>query len=232
MTTPTVSEAEARAGAVPGSWFSALTYEPFVWWAERSGMADRRRRLLTSADGEVLELGAGTGLNLPHYPLGLDRLVLAEPDPHMAGRLRKRLDRFEGEAEVLRAPAEALPVEDDSFDTVVATLVLCTVADPATALAEIRRVLRPGGALLFTEHVRADDPRLARWQDRLHGAWRGFADGCNCNRATLELVRGAGFGVSVTERATWRRMPPIVHPLVTGRAIPATDKADRDTRTR
>lgn len=183
-------------------------------------MADRRRGLLASAAGEVLELGAGTGLNLPHYPEDLDRLVLAEPEEHMARRLRKRLDRLGRRGEPVRAAAEALPFDDASFDTVVSTLVLCTVEDPGRALAEIRRVLRPEGVLLFLEHVRADDPRLARWQDRLHSPWRSFADGCNCNRPTHELLRGAQFEVSVSERADWRGMPPIVRPLVSGRASP------------
>lgn len=233
MSTPTTSEVESRAAAVAGSWFSSVTYEPVVGWAERSGMCDRRRRLLSSARGDVLELGAGTGLNLPHYPEGLDRLVLAEPEEHMARRLRKRLGGRPGrKAEVVRAPAEAIPAEDRSFDTVVATLVLCTVEDPERALAEIRRVLRPAGALLFLEHVRADDPRLARWQDRLHGAWRSFADGCNCNRETSELLRDAGFEVAVTERGNWRRMPPIVHPLLSGIASPTATRSDPARRQR
>jgi ubiquinone/menaquinone biosynthesis C-methylase UbiE len=103
---------------------------------------------------------------------------------------------------------------------VVSTLVLCTVEDPERALAEIRRVLRPEGSLLFLEHVRSDDRRLARWQDRLHGPWRSFAEGCNCNRPTLDLLRRAGFAVSAAD-ARWRRMPPIVRPLVSGRATPA-----------
>lgn len=218
MTVPTVEEAEARAAGTPGSRFSALVYDPFLWWAERSGMTDRRRSLLASARGRVLELGAGTGLNLPHYPEGLERLVLAEPDAHMARRLQGRLDRLGRSAQVVRAPAEVLPFGDGAFDTVVSTLVLCTVPEPEPALEEVRRVLRPGGSLLFLEHVRSDDPRLARRQDRLHGAWRSFSDGCNCNRPTLELLREQGFDVPAVQRGTWRRMPAIVHPLVSGRA--------------
>jgi ubiquinone/menaquinone biosynthesis C-methylase UbiE len=184
-------------------------------------MANRRRRLVAQARGETLELGAGTGLNLPHYPEGLDRLVLAEPEPHMAKRLQRRLDDLGRDAELVSAPAEALPFDDDSFDTVVATLVLCTVSDPRRSLEEIRRVLRPDGSFLFLEHVRSDDARLARWQDRLHGVWQAVGDGCNCNRRTLDLVREAGFDAHDVERATWRRMPPLVRPLVSGRASPA-----------
>lgn len=137
----------------------------------------------------------------------------------MARRLERRLAKLGRSAEVIRAPADALPFDDGSFDTVVSTLVLCTVEDPAAALAEVARVLRPGGSLLFLEHVRSEQPRLARRLDRLHGAWRSFADGCNCNRRRLELLDQAGFEATVTERAAWRRMPQIVHPLVSGRAV-------------
>lgn len=221
MTAATRDQAESRAEAARGSRLSALTYDPFLWWAERSGMAERRARLVGAARGSVLELGAGTGLNLANYPDGLDRLVLTEPEANMARRLRRRVESLGRPAEVVRAPAEALPFDDDSFDTVVATLVLCTVEELEGALAEVRRVLRPDGSFLFLEHVRSDDPRLARWQDRLHGPWRAFADGCNCNRSTVETIRDAGFALSITERAKWRRMPRLVHPLVAGEATPA-----------
>jgi len=220
MTRATVEDAQARAAAVPSSWSFSMIYDPFLWWAERAGMAERRRALLASARGSVLELGAGTGLNLRHYPDELDRLVLTEPGRHMARRLERRIDRLERRPEMVRAPVEALPFDEGVFDTVVSTLVLCTVEDPQRALAEIRRVLRPEGSLLFLEHVRSDDRRLARWQDRLHRPWRSFAEGCNCNRPSLELLRRAGFEVSAGERARWRRMPPIVRPLVSGRASP------------
>jgi ubiquinone/menaquinone biosynthesis C-methylase UbiE len=220
MSTPTIEQARTRADAATGSRLSALIYEPILWWAERSGMAQRRRRLLGAARGRVLEIGAGTGLNVPHYPTHLDRLVLAEPERHMAQRLERRLRSEDSRAEVIRAPAEVLPFDDGSFDTVVSTLVLCTVEDPIAALEEIRRVLHPEGSLLFLEHVRADSPRLARWQRRLHDPWQSFADGCNCDRRTLDHLRQAGFTVSVREHARWRRMPPIVHPLISGQARP------------
>jgi SAM-dependent methyltransferase len=204
-----------------GSWFSARIYDPVVGFAERAGMADRRRKLVARAQGSTLELGAGTGLNLPHYPRNLERFVLAEPEEHMSKRLERRLQDLGREAEIIDAPAEALPFDENSFDTVVSTLVLCTVQDPERALEEVRRVLRPDGSFLFLEHVRSDSARLARWQDRLHGPWQAFADGCNCNRRTLELVDAAGFATTEVERAEWRRMPPLVRPLVSGRATPA-----------
>jgi SAM-dependent methyltransferase len=218
----------ADADTPPEQYFSgpynvvfATIYDPFLWWAERSGMADRRRRLLASARGSVLELGAGTGLNLPHYPDNLERLVLTEPDKAMAGRLERRLERLGRRGKVVRAVAESLPFEDRSFDTVVSTLVLCTVEEPESSLREIQRVLRPGGSLLFLEHVRSDHAGLARWQDRLHTPWRRFACGCHCNRDTLDFMRGENFTVSEVDRGEWRRMPPIVRPLVSGHASPA-----------
>jgi ubiquinone/menaquinone biosynthesis C-methylase UbiE len=193
----------------------ARIYDPFLALAERRGMASQRRALLASARGRVLELGAGTGLNLAHYPADIAELVLTEPEPGMAARLERRVARSGREATIVAASAEALPFPDGAFDTVVSTLVLCTVADPDRALAEVRRVLRPGGQLLFCEHVRSDSPRLARWQDRYADAWATVADGCRCNRDTLAKI-GSRFEITTVERASWRGMPPLVHPLVVG----------------
>ena len=139
---------------LPWSRFAATAYDPFLALGERRGLRERRRRLLMHARGTVLEIGAGTGLNLEHYPSGLDALLLTEPSEPMARRLEARLRRSGRRGRVERAGAEALPVATGSVDTVVATLVLCTVPDPGAALAEIRRVLRPDGRLLFIEHVR------------------------------------------------------------------------------
>lgn len=198
--------------------FNAAIYEPFLWMGERAGMADRRRRVLAAASGRVLEIGAGTGLNLDHYPGSVENLVLAEPDEGMAARLEARVRESRRPAKVVLAPAEELPFDDDSFDTAVSTLVLCTVEDPRGAVAELRRVLRPRGRFLFVEHVRADSSRLARWQDRLEKPWAAFAEGCRCNQRTLEII-GSGLEVRRADRDSWRRMPPIVHPLVAGEAV-------------
>jgi ubiquinone/menaquinone biosynthesis C-methylase UbiE len=197
----------------------ALVYDPSLALGELFGLRRRRRALLAGARGRVIELGAGTGLNLSHYPDGLEELILVEPDPMMRARLARRVRRSGWPTQVVDAEAERLPFADRSVDTVVATLVLCTVDDPERALAEIARVLRPGGELLFLEHVRARSSRLARWQDRLSGPWRRFARGCRCNRATVELMRAGGFELDVTE-AAWRAMPPIVRPLAIGCAHP------------
>lgn len=193
--------------------FNAFIYDFSLAIGERRGMAARRGELLASARGRVLELGAGTGLNLRHYPDGVD-LVLSEPDPAMRGRLQRRAA---GRATVVDAGAERIPFPDDSFDTVVSTFVLCTVADPEAALAEVRRVLAPGGRLLLIEHVRADAPRLARRQDRLAGVWHAVAMGCRCNQPTVELLERAGLSLELAT-SRWRGMPSLVKPLVVGTA--------------
>jgi SAM-dependent methyltransferase len=207
---PPVEVAESRLGAV--------LYDPFLWLGEKLGMARLRRELLRDARGAVLEIGAGTGLNLPHYPAGLERLVLAEPGQRMGGHI----DLGRGPAGVPTrleaAPAESLPFEDASFDTVVSTFVLCTVADPERAVSEVARVLRPGGRLLFLEHVGADGGWRRALQRRSVRAWAAFADGCQCDRETLATIE-ARMRIESIERGTWKGMPAIVRPLIWGRAV-------------
>jgi SAM-dependent methyltransferase len=202
-----------------GAWsrLVAAIYDPFLALGELRGMRERRRRLLRQACGRVLEIGAGTGLNLAHYPAELDDLLLSEPLDPMARRLESRLRRSGVRGRVLRAGAEALPVATDSLDTVVSTLVLCTVPDPEAALAEIRRVLRPGGRLLFCEHVRADSNRLSCWQERLAGPWAAFADGCRCNQETLAMIERT-LRIERLGREQWRGMPGLLRPLIVGEA--------------
>jgi SAM-dependent methyltransferase len=203
---------------VVDSRLGATLYNPVLWIGERRGMAARRRELLTAAGGAVLEIGAGTGLNLRHYPSGLERLVLAEPGARMGGHIDLGRAPDGVEAELVSAPAEELPFPAESFDTVVSTLVLCTVADPHQALSEVVRVLRPGGQLLFLEHVRADPGWRRRLQQRSLGAWAAFADGCQCDRPTLETI-GTQLRVESVEEGAWRGMPAVVKPLVWGRAV-------------
>ena len=202
-----------------GRGFSAL-YDRCFKAAEEAGLREMRRDVLAGARGRVLEIGAGTGLNLALYPeQGVDSLTLSEPDPHMVRQLRERIGESGREAELIQAPADNLPFADDSFDTVTVTLVLCTVPDQPAALREIRRVLEPGGRLLFLEHVRAEDPGLAGWQDRLEKPWRFLGDGCHCNRDTVAAIAASRFEIDELEHDRLPKAPPIVRPLIRGSAI-------------
>jgi SAM-dependent methyltransferase len=209
--------AQAAAASAPWARALALIYDRFLYLGEAAGMRSARKALLERATGRVVEVGAGTGLNLAHYLPAARELILVEPEPAMRRRLERRVRRSDRQAVIIDASAEQLPLADRSVDTVVCTLVLCTVEQPDRALAEIARVLRTDGRLLFIEHVRAESPALAWWQDRLLGPWRRFACGCRCNRATVELMRACGFDVEAN-KGVWRAMPPIVRPLVSGQA--------------
>src|SRR4051794_4136151 len=219
MTTETMELDPVVASPTWTRVFAAI-YDPSLWIGERAGMRGHRHDLLAQARGRTLEIGSGTGLKLRHYPRDVDDLVLAEPDPSMRKRLEAVVHRSEHNARLIDANAEQLPLADASIDTVVSTLVLCTVDAPDLALREIARVLRPDGQLLFIEHVRSESPGLARWQDRLVRPWQRFAAGCRCNRATLELMDASGFHLQ-TRPAAWRAMPPIIRPLAIGRATVA-----------
>lgn len=195
----------------------AATYDRMSRKNEDAGLRALRQHLLADAAGRVLEIGAGTGANLPHYNGSIESLVVTEPEPPMLRRLQRAARQHMRDAQVLRAPAEDLPFEDDSFDTVVSTLVLCGVEDQPRALREARRVLRPGGRLLFLEHVRSDDPGLARFQDRMN--WlNNFVVGCDCNRPTLATIEAEKFEVSRLERTTMPKAPKFVRPLIVGAA--------------
>jgi ubiquinone/menaquinone biosynthesis C-methylase UbiE len=199
-----------------GRGFSAL-YDRAFEASEEAGLREMRAQLLSGARGRVLELGAGTGLNLELYPReGLDSLVLTEPDPYMFKQLRQRAAKVCAGADLFQVCAENLPFEDESFDTAVVTLVLCTVPDQPAALREISRVLRPDGQLLFLEHVRSPHRDLAKWQDRLEKPWRFLGDGCHCNRDTEANLKAAGFELSEVEHPELPKAPPIVKPMAKG----------------
>ena len=180
--------------------------------ADELGLAERRRQLLSSLSGCVVEIGAGAGTNFAYYPTTVEKVVAFEPEPY----LRKIAERAAEDApipiQVLDAPAEQLPVEDESLDAAVASLVLCTVADPEKAIAELYRAIRPGGRLLFNEHVRSTSPRVARIQmtaDRL--GWPHVSGGCHLGRDTTALMRSAGFEIESLERYNFR-IPPLDPP--------------------
>jgi len=196
----------------------ASMYDRMMARSEHATLAAHRREIVGQAHGDVLEIGAGTGVNLQYYGPAVTSLTVTEPEPPMLKRLQKRLVALHPDAKLLRAPAEDLPFADESFDTVVATLVLCTVEDQPRALREARRVLRPGGRLLFIEHVRSDDEKLARLQDRMLPINVRFAHGCHCNRPTLDGIRGAGFELDGLERDTIAHAPRFVRPLIVGTA--------------
>lgn len=203
----------------------ARGYDLLLLQAEKAGLRDMRAELLAEASGRTLEVGAGTGLNLEHWPDTVTELVLTEPFGPMAGQLRAKVADSGRAAEVVEAPGEALPFPDDRFDTVALTLVLCTVPDPAAALREIARVLKPGGRFLFLEHVRAEEPGLAKWQDRLHGPWYAFGHGCHCNRDTLAAIKSSPLEVDTAERGAMPKAIPLVRPMLSGKCTlprPAT----------
>jgi len=195
----------------------AMTYDRQMAKTEKAQLRALRQDLLAAAAGDVLEIGGGTGANLPHYRPGIGSLTITEPEPPMVRRLERHAREQAPRAKILRAPAEDLPFEDGSFDTAVSTMVLCGVSDQPRALRQLRRVLRPGGQLLFIEHVRSGDPRLARHQDRMN--WLNqLVVCCDCNRPTLTSIEQAGFTVTAVEHLTLANAPSFVSPLTVGRA--------------
>ena len=197
--------------------FIALTYDRQLAKIEQAGLGELRQTLLADASGRVLEVGGGTGANLPFYGPHVESLTITEPEPSMLRRLERRVREQSPATKVLRAPAEDLPFEENTFDVAVSTLVLCGVDDQARALRELRRVIRPGGRLIFIEHVRSDEPGLARWQDRLNGLIRLVAC-CDCNRRTLDSIQAEGFEVTTVEHTSLKKVPPWDRPLIAGTA--------------
>ena len=202
-----------------GRAFAAL-YDRGLRATEEGGLRQMRHELLSQANGRTIDLGAGTGVNLDLFPDAVSELVMAEPDPHMLKQLRAKV-AGRGEVEIVGASAQQLPFADDSFDTAVFALVLCTVPDPAAALREAARVLKPGGKLLFIEHVRAGEAGLAGWQDRFEKPWRFLADGCHCNRDTVAAIEASPLRLERFEQGQLPKAPPIVRPLVFGSAVAA-----------
>jgi ubiquinone/menaquinone biosynthesis C-methylase UbiE len=180
-----------------------------------------RADALRGARGRVLEIGFGSGLNLTHYPSAVESLVAVEPNDGMQARARPRIAASRIPVEVIRGSAEIMPLADAGFDTAVSTLTLCTVADPARVLAELRRVLRPLGRLLLMEHGLSDDDGVARWQKRLNGLQRIMACGCNLDRPISELVQAHGFRFESVRKFYAPKMPRTHGWVTVGSAVKA-----------
>jgi len=201
------------------SWLFAQLYERGSRKQKTGPIDGWRHELLAQAAGEVVEIGAGNGLNLKHYTDAVTRLVLTEPNQHMRAHLRTRLQVPDGaEVELSEGYAEAIPLPDNSVDTVVSTLVLCSVKSQAAALAEAQRVLRPGGRFLFLEHVGADDPGKALLQRVMKPLCGIFADGCNPTRNTLGAMEAAGFEIEGLQRSQMPGLSGRFAPTIQGSA--------------
>ena len=195
----------------------ALSYDRLIAGTEAAGLAEIRSRLLAGATGDVLEVGAGTGRNLPYYGTSVRSLTLTDPDPSMLRRLERASRCARRPTTVLRAPAEDLPFDDATFETVVSTLVLCGVSDQPRAAREIKRVLKPGGHLLFVEHVRSGDDNVARRQDRMTWLTR-MVSRCECNRPTVRTLEG-GFAIEELLQGELPKSPSFLRPLIVGVAV-------------
>jgi len=199
--------------------FAAL-YDRMCAPAEHAGLADRRRRLLARAEGDVLEIGGGTGANLPHYPsAGVERVVVVEPDGAMRRRLLGRVASAPVPVEVHETGIDDAPFPDRSFDTVVSTLVLCTVPDPGRALARIRALLKPGGRLLFLEHVGGVGIKL-RLQHLVSPMWQRLLGGCHPDRDLVGAIRSAGFTIAECDRFDLPKVSRLARGAAQGVAYP------------
>lgn len=170
-------------------------------------MKDERRRCLESITGTVLEVGFGTGLNLPHYPREVTKVVGVDPSETSARLARKRIAASPFPVELIGLSAEKLPLPDASVESIVSTFTLCTIPDVAGALLEMRRVLLPGGRFYFVEHGRADDPRVERWQRRLNSIQQAVFGGCHLNRHISALIEEAGFEIERLDKGYLRGAP-------------------------
>ena len=207
--------------AVWGPGFAAV-YDIVLAPTELGGTAQIRRDVLAPAAGRVVEIGAGTGLNVAHYPGAVTELVLTEPEAAMAKRLRRRAAAAGGNGrpapDVIEAPGQSLPFDDASFDAAAFTMVLCTAPDPDAVLAEIARVLKPGGRVFFFEHVRSPNRLLARAQDACAGAWRVWARGCRCNQDALAILERSPLELEQAREGILPWNFPLVRPMVQGSA--------------
>ena len=198
------------------SFFMAKMYDASMRKSEEKHLGKLRAEILSQARGTVLELGAGTGINLKHYPEELQQLIATEPDRHMRNKLEARLSEYGKPFELLDCAAEAIPLADQSVDTVVSTLVLCSVKNPCDALREIRRVLKPGGRLIFLEHIHSENHRTQKWQRLLEPIWILFAGNCHLTRSTDREIFNAGFIEETLSKPILEGEPAVIREWVCG----------------
>lgn len=202
----------------PYSWLMAQCYDLAMRKTEQLCLSQWRSDLLAQASGTLLEIGSGTGLNLPHYPAG-QQLILCEPDRYMRQQLQRKLPGDSNQkVHISNWHAEQLELPDHSVDTVVSTLVLCSVKDPQQALKETYRVLKPGGQLLFIEHVRSENRRTARWQKLSEPLWRCACGNCHLTRATVSSIEAQGMVLEELHESELSGAPAIVRRTLRGRA--------------
>ncbi|HLF66585.1 MAG TPA: class I SAM-dependent methyltransferase [Gammaproteobacteria bacterium] len=202
------------------SWLMAKYYDAMLRDAEEKCLHDWRKGLLTDVQGDIIELGCGTGANLAFYPATVNHLVLAEPSAPMRQQLNLKLAAYPHlPVFMVDYSAESIPVADESFDAVVSTLLLCTVKDPKLALTEIHRILKPQGKLLFIEHVAAThQTNRLKWQRRIEPFWKILQCGCHLTRDTEKNILQAGFKFEKINRQSMRGVPGIVRPSIYGEA--------------
>jgi ubiquinone/menaquinone biosynthesis C-methylase UbiE len=179
-----------------------------------------RRRLVPAAEGRILEIGVGSGVNLPFYSEKATHVIGLDPSPKLLSMAHEAMSGAARPVELLKGSAEAIPLEDTSIDTVVTTWTLCSIPDVSRALGEVRRVLKPSGRLLFVEHGRSPDANVSRWQDRLTPVWTRIGGGCHLNRAIGPLIAGSGFRIERMETG-YMQGPKLVTFMYEGCARPA-----------
>lgn len=196
----------------------AKLYDVSMRRVEERSLGAWRAELIGQVSGDVLEIGSGTGVNLPYYPTTVKRLVLSEPDANMRKQLQQKVSKLDRKnISITRFRAESIGFPDASFDCVVSTLVLCSVTDQPMCLREFRRVLRPGGKLVFLEHVAAEqDPRLYRWQKFFEPLWAFIGCNCHLTRNTESEIRQAGFNLVLVDRVSMAGVPSVVRPVIKG----------------
>jgi ubiquinone/menaquinone biosynthesis C-methylase UbiE len=210
---------------------TAFFYDRFMANTEEACLGEWRHGLLKQVSGEVLEVGAGTGASIKFYSDNVTRLVLTEPDKHMRRLLKAQANNsIAGNVSVSSGTAEQIEAADGSFDYVVASLVCCSVTDLNVCLSEIRRVLRPGGSLVFLEHVAAADGTTSRrWQNRINPIWKTFMGNCHLNRETEQAIVAEGFEIIQIDRESMRKAPSIVRSTIRGIAQKPGKQLQADT---